>query len=269
MSDWKKIFVGGVLGLIYMLPSQIINALFQTGYYFNNINSLKFNYYILIWTFGAFLLIVLLSIIFGSFRVGYYIRLAKNTVIHNDNELPEWENWGDLFKKGILYYVGSILIIMIIFIPITVILMLIGYAIYINSGGNFSTNLIYIFIALGIYLLAIIFYVLYIFLAAINYANVGFSGFFEFKKIIDLMSLKYILLIIILTIINMVLSFIASLPSIIINFGALISNNMTLIIGSAIIDTILMSFIGFFISVAIYRSISIYYKEKMQEKGYC
>lgn len=268
MSDWKKIFVGGVFGLIYMLPSQLLNAILQMGDYTQNmVSSSNYDITLLISLFAVFGLIIILSIIFGSFQYGYYMKLAKDTVEYGeDAKLPEWEGWKNLFKKGIMFYIGSLLLALIVFLPFIIIASIVGYVIFLVGG--IPVLIIYFFIALGIYLLVSLIYMFYFYLASVNFANVGFKGFFEFKKIINLFSLKYVLLIIILLIIMMVLSFIASLPSLIINLGTVLSNNMALSIVSAVIDAVLMSFVGFFTSVVIYRSISKYYKEKMHEKGY-
>ncbi len=268
MSDWKKIFVGGVFGLIYMLPTQLLNAILQTNNYIQYMeSSTGSDISLLISLLGMFGLIVILSIIFGSFQYGYYMKLAKYTVEYGeDAKLPEWEDWKNLFKKGILFYIGSLLLALIVFLPFIIIASIIGYVIFLVGG--IPILIIYFFTALGIYLLISLIYMFYFYLASVNFANVGFKGFFEFKKIINLFSLKYILLVIILLIIMMVLSFIASLPSLIINIGVVLSNNMALSLVSAVIDAVLMSFVGFFTSVVIYRSISKYYKEKMHEKGY-
>ena len=268
MSDWKKIFVGGVFGLIYMLPTQLLNAILQTNNYIQYMeSSTGSDISLLISLLGIFGFNVILSIIFGSFQYGYYMKLAKDTVEYGeDAKLPEWEDWKNLFKKGIMFYIGSLLLALIVFLPFIIIASIIGYVIFLV--GEIPILIIYFFTALGIYLLISLIYMFYFYLASVNFANVGFKGFFEFKKIINLFSLKYILLVIILLIIMMVLSFIASLPSLIINIGVVLSNNMALSLVSAVIDAVLMSFVGFFTSVVIYRSISKYYKEKMHEKGY-
>ncbi|WP_421078084.1 DUF4013 domain-containing protein [Methanothermococcus sp. Ax23] len=268
MSDWKKIFVGGVFGLMYMLPSQVFDAMLRANNHVQNMeSSASFDYSILLGLLGVFALIIFLSIIFGSLQYGYYMKLAKNTVESYDTQLPEWEGWYDLFKKGIMFYIGSLLLALIVFLPFIIIASIIGYGIYLI--GIPLLLIIYFFAVLGAYLLIALLYMFYFYLASVNFANVGFKGFFEFKKIISLLSLKYVLLVIVLIIIMMALSFIASLPGLFMGVGAALSdNNVILLIISAVINSVLLSFIGFFTSVALYRSISTYYKEKMQEKGY-
>jgi hypothetical protein len=267
MSDWKKIFVGGVFGMMYILPSQVLSVILQANNYIQNLeSSAGFNSPIMLKLLGAYALIMLLSIIFGSLQYGYYMKLAKNTVESYDTPLPEWEGWYNLFKNGILFYIGSILLALIVFIPFIILASIIGYGIWLVGG--IPALMIYFFIVLGAYLLIILPYMFYFYLASVNFANVGFKGFFEFKKVIELMSLKYLVLVILMGIFVMTMTFIASLPGMVMKFIGVMAHNMPILIISAIITSILMSFAGFFASVVLYRSISTYYKEKMQEKGY-
>jgi hypothetical protein len=265
MSDWKKIFVGGVLGLIYILPSQLLNAILQTDNYIHSLESTTPDYSIVLTIFGAFGLIILASIIFGSLQFGYYMSIARNTVKFDDNQLPEWENWKELFKDGILYYIGSMLLALVIFIPFILLISIIGYGIYLAVG--IPGLIIYIFLAIAIYMLLSLIYLFYLYLASINYANTDFMGFFEFKKILNLMSVKYIVLVIILFIINFIIAMLISIPSIVLNVVSVLSgDNIALLVISAVVNSILASFVGFFMMVFIFRSISIYYKEKTSEK---
>ena len=267
MSDWKKIFVGGVFGLMYMLPSQVFDAMLRANNHVQNMeSSASFDYSILLGLLGVFALIIFLSIIFGSLQYGYYMKLAKNTVESYDTQLPEWEGWYDLFKKGIMFYIGSLLLALIVFLPFIIIASIIGYGIYLI--GIPLLLIIYFFAVLGAYLLIALLYMFYFYLASVNFANVGFKGFFEFKKVIELMSLKYLVLVILMGIFVMTMTFIASLPGMVMKFIGVMAHNTPILIISAIITSILMSFAGFFASVVLYRSISTYYKEKMQEKGY-
>jgi hypothetical protein len=267
MSDWKKIFVGGVFGLMYILPSQVLSAILQANNHIQNLeSSAGFNDSIMLRLLGVYALIMLLSVIFGSLQYGYYMKLAKNTVESYNTLLPEWEGWYDIFKKGILFYIGSILLALIVFVPFIILASMIGYGIWLVGG--IPILIIYFFAVLVAYLLITLLYMFYFYLASVNFANVGFKGFFEFKKVIELMSLKYLALVILMGIFVIAMTFIASLPGMIMKFIGVMAHNTPILIISAIITSILMSFAGFFASVVLYRSISTYYKEKMQEKGY-
>ena len=267
MSDWKKIFVGGVFGLMYILPSQVLSAILQANNHIQNLeSSAGFNDSIMLRLLGVYALIMLLSVIFGSLQYGYYMKLAKNTVESYNTLLPEWEGWYDIFKKGILFYIGSILLALIVFVPFIILASIIGYGIWLVGG--IPILIIYFFAVLVAYLLITLLYMFYFYLASVNFANVGFKGFFEFKKVIELMSLKYLALVILMGIFVIAMTFIASLPGMIMKFIGVMAHNTPILIISAIITSILMSFAGFFASVVLYRSISTYYKEKMQEKGF-
>ena len=267
MSDWKKIFVGGVFGLMYILPSQVLSAILQANNHIQNLeSSAGFNDSIMLRLLGVYALIMLLSVIFGSLQYGYYMKLAKNTVESYNTLLPEWEGWYDIFKKGILFYIGSILLALIVFVPFIILASMIGYGIWLVGG--IPILIIYFFAVLVAYLLITLLYMFYFYLASVNFANVGFKGFFEFKKVIELMSLKYLALVILMGIFVIAMTFIASLPGMIMKFIGVMAHNTPILIISAIITSILMSFAGFFASVVLYRSISTYYKERIQEKGY-
>ena len=266
MSDWKKILIGGIFGMVYLLPTKLLGVIIQS----QNINLRAEEYLsidLIMSIIGVYAIIIILSIVFKSIQYGYYMKVAKNTIESYDNtnntnnNLPEWEELGNIFKTGILYFIGSILLALVVFLPFIAIAGLIGYGIYITAGVVLLMP--YWFVAIGLYFILAIVYMLYFYLASVNFAKKGFKGFFEFKKVIGLMSLKYVALVILMMIILVTLSFIASLPSLILNFsGIMLDNNGLLLIISAIICSILVSIVSFFSSVALYRSLSIYYSEK-------
>ena len=100
MSDWKKIFVGGVFGMMYILPSQVLSVILQANNYIQNLeSSAGFNSPIMLRLLGVYALIMLLSIIFGSLQYGYYMKLAKNTVESYDTQLQNGKDGMTYLKK--------------------------------------------------------------------------------------------------------------------------------------------------------------------------
>ncbi|WP_048197462.1 DUF4013 domain-containing protein [Methanocaldococcus sp. FS406-22] len=78
-------------------------------------NSLTLSSLLVIGGFG-FLIALIISFIVD----GYYVRVMKTTV-ENYDILPDWDNVADLLKRGFLYWIG-VVILLIIFMIVPILL---------------------------------------------------------------------------------------------------------------------------------------------------
>ena len=270
MSDWKKIFVGGVFGIIGYLPLNTLNIfLYSMG---DSLNMDASHLPIILISFAIKIFAILLLLIISIIQMGYYIKISKNTV-ESINILPEWENFRALIKNGLMYYIAStILGLGVIGISISImalvgalivaiILLVIGNAITMTTMlivGGYGILCIFILIILSI-LVSI-----YTPLAMVNLAKKGFMGFFEFKYILKLISFEYILMLIVLGIVLIIILIITNIPYIILTSMPESYNNMLLLYLSEMINTITTGFITFFLAVIFYKAVSNYYVDRIK-----
>ncbi|CAB3289100.1 conserved membrane protein of unknown function [Methanocaldococcus lauensis] len=263
-SDIKKGLVGGLLyaisGALSVFVSIVIEPGMMEGVYLE-----KFTTLLILSSIGF-----LIGLIVGFLVDGYYIRVMKTTV-EGSNTLPEWNNISDLLVKGFLYTIGTLILVIIFMLPL-IILFIIGiFAMAIDSSGIIGLPLL--LISLLLMILLIILFILYSYLAEVNFSVKGFFGFFEFKKIFKLMSLKYVVLLILVVIITVIVLLIVSSPFIIVYmlyaaqtpsfYYEYIPSTPMIII--KLISTIVSSFVGFFMEVFSKRAIALYYKDKIEE----
>ena len=127
-SDIKKGLVGGLLSsisgvigavfgiILSMLLIHYINPEFAFEITCNTLSSsLTLSSLLVIGGFG-FLIALIISFIVD----GYYVRVMKTTV-ENYDILPDWDNVADLLKRGFLYWIG-VVILLIIFMIVPILL---------------------------------------------------------------------------------------------------------------------------------------------------
>ncbi|ACV24075.1 DUF4013 domain-containing protein [Methanocaldococcus fervens] len=262
-SDIKKGIVGGLLLSI----SEVFSILFSVFMIATDVSSNIPNFEILTSLLTVMAVGFLISLIIGFIIDGYYVRVMKTTV-EGFNNLPEWNNFADLFVKGILYVIGS-LILAVVFLIVPIILLFVSILLATQSNSIGLAFLIISFVIFGILLIALIFYLP---LAEVNFSVKGFLGFFEFKKIFKLMSVKYVLLVIVVTIIVLIIGLIASAPFMLMEIltnpnvphhNAVIPPTLLAI---QLISAIVSGFIGFFMSLFSKRAIALYYKDNIEEE---
>ncbi|AEH06222.1 DUF4013 domain-containing protein [Methanothermococcus okinawensis] len=270
MSDWKKIFVGGVLGIIGILPFNLFSAVMdgfnhRFGTSAPSISSLTP-------IIALFIVASLFTIIISIILTGYYIKVSKHT-LNSINILPEWENFGALIKDGFIYYI-AMLILALIVVGIPVVLMAIlfvatGWVSIANpqylAGMPNSSVIAGIFLFIAILFILFIILAIYTPLATVNFAKKGFEGVFEFKQIFKLMSVKYIILLILLWIIFLIIQIILNLPATILSIWYILSPNFIVLYSSAVLSAIIKGFLSFFLGVVFYKSISNYYVDRINE----
>ena len=179
-SDIKKGIIGGLLLAISGVFSILLSIItFTAGANSNPYNIFK----ILTGMLIAIIIGFLISLVIGFIVDGYYVRIMKTTVEGNDN-LPEWDNFIDLLVRGFLYFVG-ILILAFIFLIIPIILFGIGILLITQDKIIGWAPLMMSFVKFIILFILLAFYLP---LAEVNFSINGFLGFFEFKKIIRMIS---------------------------------------------------------------------------------
>ena len=258
-SDIKKGLVGGLLYAISGTLSVFVSIVIEPGM-LGGVYLEKFTTLLILSSIGF-----LIGLIVGFLVDGYYVRVMKTTV-EGSNTLPEWNNISDLLVKGFLYTIGTLILVIIFMLPL-IILFIIGiFAMAIDSSGIIGLPLL-------LMIPLIIFLILYSYLAEVNFSVKGFFGFFEFKKIFKLMSLKYVVLLILVVIITVIVLLIVSSPFIIVYilyaaqtpsfYYEYIPSTPMIII--KLISTIVSSFVGFFMELFSKRAIALYYKDKIEE----
>ena len=128
LSDIKKGLVGGLLSsisgiigavfgiILSMLLIHYINPDLAFEITYNTLSSsLTLSSLLVIGGFG-FLIALIISFIVD----GYYVRVMKSTV-ENYDILPDWNNVTDLLKRGFLYWIG-VVILLIIFMIVPILL---------------------------------------------------------------------------------------------------------------------------------------------------
>ncbi|WP_456374291.1 DUF4013 domain-containing protein [Methanocaldococcus sp.] len=264
-SDIKKGLVGGFLYAISGTLGVLISVVFA-----RLINPMSMSYHNfggkLTMFFGITLIIFLIGLIVGFLVDGYYVRVMRTTV-EGSNELPEWSNITDLLIRGFLYAVGVFILLVIFLLPL-IILLIIG-AYYVITQHNIGNGLILLFASLVIGIPLFIVYVFYTPLAEVNYSVKGFLGFFEFKRIFRLMSIKYIILVILIMVITFIInaviySFFAFVKYMFLPYNLTSTLSMPMLIVN-LISYVVTGFVGFFMSLFSKRAYSLYYKDKIEE----
>ena len=276
ISDWKKIFVGGTFGLIFYISTDLLSLILPDFSLFYQLSTME---QIIAVILG---ILALLGLILLIIQTGYFIKIAKNTIEGDDN-LPKWENFKDLFLKGIKYAVGMILLGIIIFAIPTIVLG-IGIYLYIPFIQNLSgvSGIIFNLPPIGVpeplvwitfifaillYIVGFVIYTLYEPLATVNFAKKGFRGFFEFNYILKLMSLEYLLLVITYNVgIFIIISAIGVVFTIFRFIFDMVLPNIVIYETLGIIWDSMSAFISFFIYVIFYKSFSNYYVDKIDKK---
>jgi hypothetical protein len=126
---------------------------------------------------------------------GYQVRIIRNVAAGHRQPLPEWTDFGDLFLKGLLVAVATIIygIPLAFLAALSVVSALLGGASAAGSSGE-ALGAILVVLALGAAGLAIsygLLLALWLPGAILNYALAGdFAAFFRFGEIWDTISLN-------------------------------------------------------------------------------
>ncbi|MBW9222646.1 DUF4013 domain-containing protein [Methanothermococcus sp. SCGC AD-155-C09] len=235
-SDWIKVSIGISLLFFIMLISLALALLLGP--------------FAAIFTFIPVLIVSILL-------TGYYIGVIKNT-LNGIDSLPNWSNFMEFIKDGILYYIAVTILSLVVYLPL-ILLIIVGifftggFENYLTSGdlSSIITTPLIIFAMLSILYILIVSIVLmiYIPLATVNFAKKGFFGFFEFFDILKKVSIRYILILILYFVIYIIVDIILGIISIIPIIGV-----FTYVIG--------MGALSFLWGVAAYRAIAKYYLDK-------
>jgi len=212
----------------------------------------------------VFLLIGILLLIGGTLLLfilnGYILKMIRAS-LEKSSELPEWNNYSELFKSGFVFTIGISIIAFFGSLLQNVL----------TSSATGQYGLILVVISVIIQLLVS----LYLPLSAINYADEkNFGSFFDVPKILKMFSLEYVGVFLVVSIITSVIvlipAMIAIMPlmAIFAPMDIMGETMLFLAVPALIIISILawviVSVIGFYMSIYSYRAYSNYFISKKQ-----
>jgi len=249
---------------------------------------------------GPFSLILIpgITLIFTVIIVGYSIGIIKNTLKGIDT-LPDWRNFTEIVKDGVLYTVALFILNLVLYLPAILLLIIgsfdtLGELVGHYSGGILIDGVLYIgtlfilnlviylpitlLLTVGLFstlggltgyltyllplymLMALIVLLIYVPLATVNFAKKGFSGFFKVFDVLKKISLEYIgILLYTLLGIVAVIIFILIFVNIFAPLLYFIYPLGVLILLSVILMVTIMDFILWVIS---FRAVTKYYLER-------
>ncbi|MCS3900623.1 DUF4013 domain-containing protein [Methanococcus voltae] len=205
----------------------------------------------LITTLGiGFIIWLVITILVSLATNGYIVKLVK-TSVEGEQILPNWENWSDLLLKGLILIIGSFLIALI-FSAISAILSMPFDYLEIPMIAGILTAIVAIF------------QMLYTPLAVSNYSYTEeFMAFFRVKEIYNMMSLKWLAIIIVVAIVSIILmiptfalvaGFILSLVGGNFEMGAVIGTIAAIL---AALSSSIISFYGYRCYATYYKSVAV------------
>jgi hypothetical protein len=158
---------------------------------------------------------------------GYYLKILKGS-IENKSGMPEWEDWGNLFIKGLIVFIISIIYMLI---PIIVISISVGGAILAAvSGGTDEAIVAAIGAAAGGLLIAFILMLISLLLLpmalAIYAKEESFGSAFRFGEIINRIFSNlgsYILVYLVIIVLGIIVGIITGILNIIPLLGMVIA----------------------------------------------
>jgi len=187
LSDFSKLLKGGIFyGLGILL---LFSGIFMAIYPYMGMN---FQLSITSGNLLFGLISLVMSIIAAGLLIivnGYILKLIKVS-IEQSTELPEWTNYGKMLKEGFVFSLGVAVI--------AIFGIILQNAITFIGNGNLVLVLISILVQVIVSL--------YIPLSTVNYAKEGnFGAFFDISKILKKMSIEYIGVILVVSIISTIL----------------------------------------------------------------
>lgn len=263
LSDWKKYLI---LGIIFLMSDLV----YSTRFYESLVITTNI---VLIWFLG------ILAFLIMTLGRGYFLRII-NLSLNGVEELPQFNNWIDLFISGIkfflvpiVYLIPAILVIIVFAAlsfgsnPSHVISILSGVVVWALIGGSGISAIpawsgIWFFIAL--------FYIIIITpiiaMAIANMANNGnnLSAAFKFRVIIDKISSKGWRNLILWYIITIVLLFVLIfIIGILIGSIVLVTTHFITGINDRILQDLLLTFFALpYLYMYLARSIALFYKSE-------
>jgi len=157
---------------------------------------------------------------------GYYLKILKGS-IENKSGMPEWEDWGNLFIKGLIVFIISIIYMLI---PIIVISISVGGAILAAISGGTEAMIAAIGAAAGGLLIAFILMLISLLLLpmalAIYAKEESFGSAFRFGEIINRIFSNfgsYILVYLVIIVLGIIVGIITGILNIIPYLGMVIA----------------------------------------------
>ncbi|AXI25283.1 hypothetical protein CFE53_03660 [Methanofervidicoccus sp. A16] len=229
---------------------------------------IKLNFSTFILTLGIGLLFFIIT---SMAITGYYIGVVKNTLKGLDT-LPDWSNFIEILKDGVLYTVALFILILLAYLP-AILLLIIGifFTGAIATVDSFRhSDLWTIITSLLAYILVLLLYMLvvsialkiYVPLATVNFAKKGFSGFFKFSDVLKKISFEYILILLLYFVINFIFNFILE------TIANIIVPMLDIFISIIVISIYIMcnTIMSFIFGIMSYRAVTKYYLEREKEQ---
>ncbi|MBP2172235.1 DUF4013 domain-containing protein [Methanococcus voltae] len=251
ISNIKALLIYTVLGFIplaLLLVVVLTTGISLISQYGSSLDNMTPETIIMLLTTAGigFLIWLVVSILISLATNGYIVKLVKTTV-EGEQQLPEWEEWGDLLTKGLIFVIGSFLVA----VAFSIISAILGFPFdYLRIPA----------IAGLISIIVSIFQMLYTPLAASNYAYTEqFAAFFRVKEITEMMSLKWLAVLIVVVIVSIIMM----IPTFALVAGFVISliggsYEMSAIVG--MLAAIMAAFTSSIVSFYGYRCYATYYK---------
>jgi len=229
---------------------------------------IKLNFSTFILTLGIGLLFFIIT---SMAITGYYIGVVKNTLKGLDT-LPDWSNFIEILKDGVLYTVALFILILLAYLPAILLLIIgiffTGAIATVDSFGHSDlwtiiTSLLAYILVLLLYILVVsIAFKIYVPLATINFAKKGFSGFFKFSDVLKKISFEYILILLLYFVINFIFNFILE------TIANIIVPMLDIFISIIVISIYIMcnTIISFIFEIMTYRAVTKYYLEREKEQ---
>ncbi|MBP2200810.1 hypothetical protein J3E07_000208 [Methanococcus voltae] len=221
--------------------------------------------------FVIFLFIgIIIDLIVSIFLNGYIMKILSTT-INGEQKLPEWENWKELFYKGFVFFIGTV-ILNLVFFFINMGFGIIDYmSVFFFSYSDIGIFALFVSIIVFFFKLVLsIIQAIYTPLALSNYAYTEeFKGFFEVKKIFKMMSLNWLAVLIVAVIVVLIIELpLYALIVFAIIFG-IITESVTLAVVLGIVGILYASITLPLVSIYMYRCYGTYYKKTNEELEYC
>ena len=160
-SDWLKVLIGGLLLFFSLTLDWILSILLGPF---------------------SFILILVIDLIVIIAINGYYIAVIRNTLQGLDT-LPDWSNLGEILRDGALYIGALFILLLVVYLPAILLLSIVGLLF------DWATTTLLLLHYVSVSLIALMIYVP---LATVNFAKKGFLGFFEVGDIFKKISLEYL-----------------------------------------------------------------------------
>jgi len=228
-SDWLKVLIGGLLLFFSLTLDWILSILLGPF---------------------SFILILVIDLVVIIAINGYYIAVIKNTLEGLDT-LPDWSNLGEILRDGALYIGALFILLLVVYLPAILLLSIVGLLF------DWATTTLLLLLYVSVSLIALMIYVP---LAMVNFAKKGFLGFFEVVDILKKISLEYLGIQVIYTVLGIGIVVIFYLMATISLFFLFLILSLGIL--CFLLSMLVVSVVNFGLWIMFSRAVARYYLEK-------